>query len=495
MAVNEEKVYVALDLGASSGRAMLARYNGGTLTLEEVHRFDNGPVDMEDGLHWDADYLFDQMKKGLARAVEAAGDKLVSIGVDTWGVDYALLDANGNLLSQPFNYRDSRTDGMMEKTFEIVPKETIFEKTGLQFMQINTLFQLMSEVLDGGERLAKAETLLMMADLFNYWLSGRKASEHTLASTSQCFNPCTGTWAADMLEELKIPSRIFPEVVEAGCVLGELKADIAKETSARGVSVVAVGSHDTASAVAATPAKGENFAYLSSGTWSLLGMELKSPIINKECLASNFTNEGGVLGTIRLLKNATGLWLVQECRRIWKEQGEDLSFDEMESLADDAEPFTAFVDPDAAEFQSPCDMPENIRAYCRRTKQTVPADKGALLRVIFESLALKSRKILENAEHLAGNKMGVLHIVGGGSKNRTLNQYVADAIGRRVVAGPAEATALGNVMMQMIAMDDLQSVEDGRSLIRRSFELENYDPSNAAGWAEAYAEFERMFHG
>lgn len=481
-----EKAYLAIDLGASSGRAILGRFNGGNLELEEVHRFGNGPVEENDGLHWDAEYLFSEVKRGIAKASEVAGDALVSLGVDTWGVDYGLLDSEGNLLEKPFNYRDPRTEGIPEKTFEIVPRDEIFRNTGLQFMRINTLFQLMAEIFAQSGKLDNADTLLMTADLFNYWLTGSKLSEHTLASTSQCFNPSTGGWAVEMLERLGIPTDIFPEIIESGRAIGGLKESIAAETGAENVEVIAVGSHDTASAVVATPARGSNFAYLSSGTWSLLGTELTAPILSEECLASNFTNEGGVLGTIRLLKNATGLWIVQECQRVWKESGEDLGFATLAEMARDAEPFAAVIDPDAPEFQLPGDMPGKLSEFCRRTGQNIPKDKASVVRTVLESLALKSRSILENVEYLADTKMGVLHIVGGGSKNKTLNQFIADAIGRKVVAGPAEATAIGNVIMQMIAKDDLQSVEEGRALVRRSFEMEEYSPRTELDWSQPY---------
>ncbi len=481
----EEKTYIAIDLGASNGRAMLGRFNGTTLVLEEVHRFPNGPVEEEDGLHWDAEGLFNEIKIGIGKAVAVAGDSVSSVGVDSWGVDYGLLGVDGKLIENPFNYRDSRTDGVPEEAFKRVSRDTIFEKTGIQFMQINTLYQLMSDVLAENGKLERADCLLMMADLFNYMLTGKKRNERTLASTSQCFNPKTGTWAVDITDKLGIPSKIFPDIVEAGSILGKLLPEIAVETGAENLSVIAVASHDTASAVVATPAEGEDFAYLSSGTWALLGTELSEPIISTDCLRSNFTNESGAFGTIRLLRNATGLWVLQECRRVWNEAGANLSFDKIDSLIDAAEPFVALIDPDAADFQSPGDMPARIREYCRRTGQNVPDDKGVIARIALESLALKCRFALEQVEELAGIDAGTLHVVGGGTKNKLLNQFVSNAIGRRVVAGPTEATALGNVIVQMVALGDLQSVEEGRALIRRSFDMETYEPVGGDAWDAA----------
>lgn len=493
--MSEQKSYIAIDLGASSGRAILGRFNGGVLEIEEVHRFENGPVEKSDGYHWDVERLFSEIKTGIAKAIAAGAGTVSSVGVDSWGVDYGLLDADGSLLREPFSYRDPRTDGMMEKAFSALTREEIFADTGIQFMQINTLYQLLAEIESDDGALDSADSLLLMADLFNYLLTGKLAGEHTLASTSQCFNPSTGTWAVDMAGKLGIPAAIFPEVVEAGSVLADLKPEIAAEVGAEGLPVVAVAAHDTASAVAATPAKSGNFAYMSLGTWSLLGTELSAPVLSDVCLDHNFTNEGGVFGTIRLLKNATGLWIIQECRRVWAEAGEEFSFAELAGMAAEAEPFTAFIDPDADLFQSPGDMPERIRQFCRDTKQSVPDDKAAIVRIALESLALKSRCNIERLEDVCGSHMGVLHVVGGGIQNKLLVQMIADAIGRQVVAGPVEATALGNIMLQMIALEDLQTVEEGRAMIRRSIELETYDPAQGKLWSDAYDRMLRLIDG
>lgn len=493
--MSDEKSYIAIDLGASSGRAILGRFNGAALELEEIHRFENGPIEKEDGYHWDTERLFAEIKTGISKAVVASAGTAGSVGVDSWGVDYGLIAPDGRLLRQPFSYRDSRTDGMVGKAFGVVPRDEIFAATGIQFMQINTLFQLLADMEQGSGILEQADCLLLMADLFNYMLTGKRASEHTLASTSQCFNPSTGTWALDMVERFGMPRRIFPEVVEAGSVLGWLRPEIGAEVGAQGLPVVAVAAHDTASAVAATPAKGAGFAYMSLGTWSLLGTELSAPVLTDLCREHNFTNEGGVFGTTRLLKNATGLWIVQECRRLWAEAGEELSFSEMAEMASGAEPFTAFIDPDADIFQTPGDMPARICSFCRDTKQKVPADKAAILRVAFESLALKSRLNIEQLEEVCGKHVGVLHIVGGGTQNKVLVQMIADAVGRQVLAGPVEATALGSIMLQMIALEDIQTVEEGRAMVRRSVALETFDPAPGNLWEVAGERMKALLAG
>lgn len=481
--------FLALDLGAASGRAVIGRFDGERLALEEVHRFSNGPVRIHDSLHWDVLRLFTEIKNGLAKSIQDHGPELASIGLDTWGVDFALLDKQGALIGNAYHYRDNRTAGMVEGAFRRVPHEEIFAQTGIQFMQINTLYQLLAMVVQESPQLTIADTLLMMPDLFNYWLTGRKVSERTIASTSQCLNPQTGDWTRSLVEKLSIPSHIFPEIVKPGTVLGELLPAIADETGAGHVSVVAPGCHDTASAVAAVPAESSNYAYLSSGTWSLMGVEVAEPIINARSRDYNFTNEGGVCDTIRLLKNITGLWLIQECRRTWASQGEELSYDEITQLAEAAPPFVAIIDPDAKEFLAPGDMPARIREYCAHTGQEIPDSKGSIARTALESLALKYRWVIERLEELLGYRLEILHIVGGGTQNQLLNQFAADAIGRPVVTGPVEATAAGNVLLQMLALGHIASLAEGRDLIRRSFEMETYRPRETDAWGEAYDRF------
>jgi rhamnulokinase len=481
--------FLAFDLGAASGRAVIGRFDGERLALEEVHRFPNGPVRVPDGLHWDTLRLYSELKYGLTKAAREHGPELVSLGLDTWGVDFALLDKRGALLGNPYHYRDARIEGMLEEAFRQVPREKIFEQTGIQFLPINTLYQLLSMVVHESSLLSVADTLLMTPDLFNYWLTGQKVSERTIASTSQCFNPNTGNWATSLVESMGIPSHIFPEIVQPGAVLGKLLPAVADETVAQGVSVVAPGCHDTACAVAAVPAESKHYAYLSSGTWSIVGAEVFKPVITTRSLAHNFTNEGGVCGTIRLLNNITGLWLIQECRRTWTAEGETFSYDDITRLAQAAPSFTAVIDTDAGEFLAPGDMPARIHDFCLRTGQKLPKSRGAIARTVLESLTLKYRWTLEKLEELLGCRLEPLHVVGGGSRNQLLNQFTADATGRPVVAGPVEATAAGNVLMQMLALGHIASLEEGRDLIRRSFELRTYLPRQTGRWDDAYARY------
>jgi rhamnulokinase len=487
--------FLAFDLGAASGRAVLGRFDGERLALKEIHRFPNGPVRVRDDLHWDTLRLYSELKHGLAGAASEVGSELASLGLDTWGVSFALLDKQGALLGNPYHYRDARTDGMLEEAFRRVPKEEIFEQTGIQFLQINTLYQLLSMVIQDSPLLSVAETLLMTPDLFNYWFTGQKVSERTIASTSQCFNPNTGTWAKSLIEGMGIPSRFFPEIVQPGAVLGELLPAVADETGARGVSVVAPGCHDTACAVAAVPAESEHYAYLSSGTWSIVGAEVSQPVITAKSRDYNFTNEGGVCDTIRLLNNMTGLWLIQECQRMWTAEGESLSYEEITQLAQVAPPFAALIDTDAGEFLSPGDMPARVREFCLRTGQDPPESRGSVARTILESLTLKCRWTFEKLEELLGQRLEPLHIVGGGSKNELLNQFTADAIGRPVVTGPIEATATGNVLMQMLALGHIASLEEGRDLVRRSFEMRTYLPRQTSLWDEAYERYLNLIEG
>jgi len=472
---------LAFDLGAESGRAMLGRFDGERLAIEEKHRFPNRPVPAADGLHWDARGLFEEMKKGLA----AAGPKLASIGVDTWGVDYGLVGRSGALLENPFHYRDARTDGVMEKLFEVVPREEVFAATGIQFMQLNTLYQLYATRLARPRVLEQAHTLLMMPDLFHYWFTGRAAGEYTIATTTQFYDPRAGGWAREMLARLGLPDRILPEIVPPGTRLGMLAAPVAAEAGVEPMAVVTPAAHDTGSAVAAAPAEGPDWAFLSSGTWSLLGAEVSQPIINDLTLAANFTNEGGAWGTIRLLKNISGMWLLEECRRHWALEGPSPGYAELCAGALAAKSFAAVLDPDDPSFLSPGEMPSKIAAYCRRTGQTSPQGRGQTARVIFESLALKYRSVLRMLEGILERRIRVLHIVGGGSRNAVLCQFTADATGLPVVAGPEEATAIGNVLLQMMALGHIHTPAEARELVRRSFQPRLYQPGPPGPWDAA----------
>jgi len=478
--------FLAFDLGAESGRAIRAEFDGDRLRLQEIHRFPNGPVRVMDSLHWDVLHIFDEIKCGLGLCARSQGRDLASIGIDTWGVDCALLASDGSLLGNPYHYRDPRTDGTMEEAFKRVPKEKIFEYTGIQFMQINTLYQLFSMVLHKSPLLEVADRLLMMPDLFNYWLTGCQVCEFTEATTTQFYDPRKGTWAIELLERLEIPTHILGEIVPPGTILGALLPSVAEETDLGSVPVVAPACHDTGSAVAAVPARSRDYAYISSGTWSLFGAEVLEPVINELTLAHNYTNEGGVCNTFRLLKNIMGLWLFQECRRIWARGGTELSYAEMTEMAEKAPPFGPLIDVDDRAFLTPGDMPSAIQSFCARTGQTVPEDRGAILRCILESLALKYRWALDGLEEILGRRLHTIHIIGGGSRNHLLCQLTADATQRPVIAGPAEATAIGNVLVQALALGHIASLEEGREVVRQSFEVTTYEPGDSVGWDEAY---------
>jgi rhamnulokinase len=481
----QSRTYLAIDLGAESGRAILGAFDGERLTLSDVHRFTNGPVRLPDGLHWDVLRLWSEIKDSLSRAAHQEQPP-VSIGLDTWGVDFALLDRGGRLLGNPYHYRDSRTDGMLAEAFKRLSRGQIFDQTGIQFMPINTLYQLLSMVTASPEGLAAADRFLTIPDLFNYWLTGQQACEFSIATTTQCYDPRRRDWAQSLLAALGIPSHIFPHVIPSGTVLGQLYPDVAEETRASRLQVIAPACHDTGSAVAAVPAESERFAWISSGTWSILGTNVSEPIINAASLTYNFTNEGGVGGQYCFSKNIQGLWLVQESKRTWAAKGQSFSYAELTEMAAQAEPFAAIVDPDSAEFLKPGDMPARIQAYCQRTGQGVPQSHGAIVRCALESLALKYRWVLEKIEEIIGYRLEPIHIIGGGTQNRLLNQLTANATGRRVIAGPIEATAIGNILTQAVALGDLGSLSDARAVVRRSFTPEVYEPTSSAGWDEAH---------
>ncbi len=479
--------FLAFDLGAESGRGMLGQFDGERIQLSEVHRFPNGPVYLPDGMHWDALRLWTEIRHSMELIAREHGGGLDGIGLDTWGVDFGLLDRDGALVSNPYHYRDSRTDGMMDEAFRRVPREEIFERTGIQFMPLNSLFQLQSMVVNHSPALDIAETFLTMPDLFNYWLTGRKVSEFSIATTTQCYDPRQEDWSRSMLDRLGIPTHIFPEIVPSGTVLGHLAPAVAQDVGLGKVSVVAPACHDTGSAVAAVPAKGPGFAWISSGTWSIIGAELPEPVINEQSLAFNLTNEGGADGTFRFCKNVMGLWLLQECRRTWARQGEEFSWEELTQMGAEADPFQAVVDPDYDGFLRPGDMPDRIRGFCEMTNQPVPQSKGSVVRCALESIALKYRWVLERVEEILGYRLEPLHIVGGGTQNRLLSQFTADATGREVITGPIEATATGNIIVQAMALGHLASLEEGREVVRNSFEVISFEPVSQPGWDEAYA--------
>ena len=485
---------LGFDFGASSGRAMLGVYDGRTLELREIHRFLNEPVMLGDQYVWDLPRLFLEVKEGLRKAAKE-GVRIDGIGIDTWGVDFGLLGKNGHLLGMPVHYRDARTEGMMEKAFETVSKKEIFERTGLAFQSFNTLYQLLAMKEQGDEALEAADTLLFMPDLIAYLLTGAKATEYTIASTSQMIDPSTRSWDKELLKKLGLPAGILTEIQPAGAVRGLLKEEIARETGLPQVPVIAVASHDTASAVAAVPAaKGRRVADISSGTWSLLGAELKSPLCREEVMQANYTNEGGLCGTTRLLKNIMGLWIIQECKRAWDREGAEIGFGEIVKLAEAAPAFKAVIDVDDPCFMAPGGMPERIQDYCRRTNQPVPETRGEIARVVYEGLALKYRWAIERLEKdLLGHQIDVLHIVGGGSKNEMLNRFTAQAIGRKVVAGPSEGTVIGNLLVQAMALGAIDGLDALREVVACSFENKTYLPEgDASAWDEPYARLLRL---
>ncbi len=488
--------YLALDLGAESGRGLLGRFDGEQLVLEEIHRFPNGPVKMLDTLYWDLPRLFEDLKTALGKAA-APRTGLDGIGVDTWGVDFGLVGRGDTLLGNPVHYRDARTEGMLQAAFEKVSRERIYEITGLQFMPFNTIYQLLALKQANSPILDVAETLLMMPDLLGWLLTGRRAGERTDASTTQLLDPRSGTWSAELCRALDLPHGILPSLIEPGSELGPLRKSVMDEVGmARPVTVIAPATHDTASAVAAVPALHSlslsappDWCYLSSGTWSLLGVEVSQPVINAETMRYNFTNEGGVAGTTRLLKNIMGLWLVQESRRTWARAGREMTYEELTARAQASPPFSSLVDPDDSSFLAPGDMPARLAAFCTRTGQAPPGDEGAFVRCCLESLALKYRWTIERLEAILGTAIKTIHVVGGGSKNKLLCQFTADACGRPVHAGPVEATAIGNILMQAIGRQRLSSIADLRAVVARSFPVTVYEPRDTTAWTDAAGRF------
>jgi len=486
--------YLALDLGAESGRAIVGTLADGKLAITETHRFVNTPVMMPNGLHWDVQSLWSELKSGISASVLKFAGTLEGIGVDAWGVDFGLLDEDDTLLATPFHYRDNRTDGMMDEAFRRMPRETIFEHTGVQFMQINTLYQLLAMVTSQSPLLDKARRLVTIPDLFNYWLCGQITNEFTEATTTQCYDPNKRDWAFPVLEALGIPTRLFGSVTQPGTVLGGLLRNITPETANMAIPVIVPACHDTGSAVVAVPAEVEDFAWISSGTWSIIGTEVKEPGFSPTTSANNFTNEGGVFNTWRLSKNVMGLWLVQECRRAWQSHGENLSYDTLTHQASEARPFLAVIDPDNPKFLHAGDMPARICEYCESTGQPVPGSRGEIIRVILESIALKYKWAIDRLETITGNRLSEIHIVGGGSRNRLLNQFTADATGCTCIAGPVEATAAGNILMQSIALGHIGSLAEARTIVRQSFDPEIYRPnaSTRPAWDSFHARLEKM---
>lgn len=471
----------AVDLGAQSGRVAVGRFDGERLDVTEVHRFANEPVQLRGTLHWDILGLYREVLAGL-RAAAAEGGRIDSIGVDSWAVDFGLLDRRGRLIGNPVHYRDQRRAAALKPVLARVPARELYERTGIQILPINTVYELAAMAAEGDPALEQAETLLMIPDLLHYWLAGARVGEWTNATSTQCLDARSGGWTDDLLDRLGIPSRMLPEVVDPGTRLGPLAADVAGIGTP---AVVAVGTHDTASAVAAVPFRSASSAYISAGTWSLVGVELGEPLITDESFAANLTNEGGVGGTFRLLRNVTGLWLLHECRRTWANAGQKHTFDELVALAEGAPALRSLIDPDDPSFASPGDMPARIRAFCAATGQPQPEDAAAITRCVFESLALKHAQAVDVLGAVTGVPPTEIHIVGGGARNGLLCRWTAAAAGLPVLAGPEEATLVGNLLVQAIALGEIGSVAEAREVVRRSFAPAVHEPEISSAWQEA----------
>ncbi|MEE2643126.1 MAG: rhamnulokinase family protein [Planctomycetota bacterium] len=489
------KTYLAVDLGASSGRLVAGRFDGSKLSLHDVHRFENGAVSFNNRLQWNLPGLWQNIKDGMRKAKIEYGVSIESIGVDTWGVDFGFLGPHDELLGNPYHYRDSQTAGILPSVFEVVPREEIFRLTGLQFMELNTLYQLIAMRRAENPVLQMAESMLLIPDLFHWLMTGVKTNERTNASTTQFFDPRANAWAGELLEKFDIPTHFLQPITDPGTNIGRLLPRLQEETGLTATDVILPGTHDTASAVMAVPTSSTgstDWCYISSGTWSLMGVETGLPMINERVGELNFTNEAGVGGTTRLLKNIAGLWLIQECRRIWQEEGRNLEWFHLVEAANESSPLVSLIEPDHPRFVAPRSMPEEIRTYCRETGQPVPETDGAIIRCALESLAMRYRMVLEWLEEIVGNRIETVHIVGGGTQNELLCQMAADACNRRIVTGPVEATAIGNLMQQLISRGDVASIAEARSIIAQSFDVNTYEPQQAAAWEEAYPRFRAL---
>lgn len=482
-----EKRVLAFDFGASSGRAIIGIFDGETIRLEEVHRFENTPVQMCGTLYWDLPRLFHEIKQGLVKAAQSGG--FDSLAVDTWGVDFGLIGKDGHLLELPVNYRDSRTAGMLDKAFELIDKERFYKITGNQFMEINTAFQLLSLKLQRPEMLKNADALLLMPDLFGYLLTGKKHAELSIASTTQMMNAVNRSWSETVLDALGIPKNILPEICMPATELGELSEEICRELDIPSAKVISVCGHDTQCAAAAAPTEEKDFIFISCGTWSLFGTETDEPVINEKSAALNITNETGYGGKTTFLKNIIGLWLIQESRRQFRREGKEYSFADLEKLALECEPFKCFIDPDAPEFVPVGNIPERVREYCRRTNQPVPESVGEVMRCIYESLALKYRLTFDEIRECTGKEYRKIHLVGGGTKDGMLCRMTAAACNCDVVAGPIEATAYGNIAMQLIVVGAIPDIKTARQIIAKSDNVKLYSPENTEEWERAYKKY------
>lgn len=481
------KRVLAFDFGASSGRAIIGCFDGDKITLEEVHRFSNDPVSVGGTVYWDVLRLFYEIKQGIIKAKIAGG--FDSIGIDTWGVDFGLIDSEGKLMENPVHYRDARTVGLVDEAFKTMPKEKLYGITGIQFMELNTLFQLISLKKYRPWMLERADKMLFMPDLFGYMLTGKMCAEYSIASTSQLIDLDKRTWSKEILDAFGIKDSVFAPLVQPGTVLGELSKEVCEECGVDPVPVISVCGHDTQSAITSVPCEDGDFAFLSSGTWSLFGTELDKPIVNETSMNINITNEGGFDGSTGFLKNIIGLWLIQESRRQWKREGKEYSYADLEKLALAAEPFKCFIDPDAPEFVPHGNVPERVREFCRKTGQYVPETVGEIMRCIYESLAMKYRLTFEKLRECTERDYPVIHVIGGGTKDGLLCQMTANSCDRTVKAGPIEATVMGNVAVQLMSDGSVKNIGQARKIVADSSELKTFEPKDTDKWAGAYEDF------
>ena len=481
------KRVLAFDFGASSGRAIIGCFDGDKITLEEVHRFSNDPVSVGGTVYWDVLRLFYEIKQGIIKAKIAGG--FDSIGIDTWGVDFGLIDSEGKLMENPVHYRDARTVGLVDEAFKTMPKEKLYGITGIQFMELNTLFQLISLKKYRPWMLERADKMLFMPDLFGYMLTGKMCAEYSIASTSQLIDLDKRTWSKEILDAFGIKESVFAPLVQPGTVLGELSKEVCEECGVDPVPVISVCGHDTQSAITSVPCEDGDFAFLSSGTWSLFGTELDKPIVNETSMNINITNEGGFDGSTGFLKNIIGLWLIQESRRQWKREGKEYSYADLEKLALAAEPFKCFIDPDTPEFVPHGNIPERVREFCRKTGQYVPETVGEIMRCIYESLAMKYRLTFEKLRECTERDYPVIHVIGGGTKDGLLCQMTANSCDRTVKAGPIEATVMGNVAVQLMSDGSVKNIGQARKIVADSSELKTFEPKDTDKWAGAYEDF------
>ena len=481
------KRVLAFDFGASSGRAIIGCFDGDKITLEEVHRFSNDPVSVGGTVYWDVLRLFYEIKQGIIKAKIAGG--FDSIGIDTWGVDFGLIDSEGKLMENPVHYRDARTVGLVDEAFKTMPKEKLYGITGIQFMELNTLFQLISLKKYRPWMLERADKMLFMPDIFGYMLTGKMCAEYSIASTSQLIDLDKRTWSKEILDAFGIKESVFAPLVQPGTVLGELSKEVCEECGVDPVPVISVCGHDTQSAITSVPCEDGDFAFLSSGTWSLFGTELDKPIVNETSMNINITNEGGFDGSTGFLKNIIGLWLIQESRRQWKREGKEYSYADLEKLALAAEPFKCFIDPDAPEFVPHGNIPERVREFCRKTGQYVPETVGEIMRCIYESLAMKYRLTFEKLRECTERDYPVIHVIGGGTKDGLLCQMTANSCDRAVKAGPIEATVMGNVAVQLMSDGSVKNIGQARKIVAESSELKTFEPKDTDKWSGAYEDF------